>query len=299
MFLKNASTETIEDCNNCETPSSLRNRRYEKFLMLPSHYGVICCPKCQLSWLSPRPTADSFKELYRFENYFSGEHVPQNYEEISQSRLYFFEQRLLKAVGHRTGSLRVLEIGAATGEFLNIAAKYGHHVYGVELSSDARAVAKKNYQIDLVENIDQLELGLDYDLIHLNHVLEHVPNPKALLTQLAKKISPTGIIVIEVPQQFDNDLDRLRRAIFFFKKKKFDAFSLHHTYFFGCENLRSMSESVGLHVVSLKTALPEKTPFRTPLFKNILLRGFLFLADKMHKGGNIIEIKLTRNIENV
>lgn len=294
MFLVDTSTELVNTCNNCESKDFTNNTRYEKFLDLPEIYGVVSCRNCQLSWMSPRPTASSFRELYRFDNYFSGENVSQSYSEISRSRLYMFERKIQKVIGDKQAGLNVLDIGAATGEFLNIAKRMGHEVYGVELSSDARSVAKKNYGIELVEGIDQLSKNIKFDLIHLNHVLEHVPDPKSMLVNLSSMISNDGLILLEVPQQFDNDLDRVRRLFSPSQRKRFNAYSLHHTYFFDCNTLRLICEQAGLNVISLKTALPERTPLSLLSFKNLALRGFLYMSDKIHKGGNVIEVLLNR-----
>src|SRR5205085_10385374 len=48
-----------------------------------------------------------------------------------------------------------------------------------------------------------------FDLITLIHVLEHIPNPRALLVELRKKLKPGGMLVIEVPAFMRNPFDLL------------------------------------------------------------------------------------------
>jgi SAM-dependent methyltransferase len=71
-----------------------------------------------------------------------------------------------------TGSL--LDIGAGTGDFLNIAEQKGWKINGVEPNKNARDLAASKNVI-LKETLKEFT-GNKFDVITLWHVLEHLPN---------------------------------------------------------------------------------------------------------------------------
>lgn len=172
----------------------------------------------------------------------------------------------------------------------------GHACDGVELSDDARATASGRHGIALLSADAALQIKeASYDAIHMNHVLEHIPDPLAQLRWCARTLKPGGLLVVEVPQQFDNDLDRARRALGAGgKQPRFDAYSLHHTFFFTPRSLRKVAEKAGFSPLSVATFNSAKTPLWPFSLRNWILRPWLAAADKIHSGGNIVELYATR-----
>ena len=110
------------------------------------------------------------------------------------------------------------------------------------------------------------------------------------LKECYRILKPQGLLVLELPQQFLNDLDRLKSLLKIQKVPRFNAYSLHHTYFFTPGNLNRLIEDTGFKVDHLATANANRTPLFPFSVKNAVLRLYLWLADKLHKGGNIIEV---------
>ena len=102
------------------------------------------------------------------------------------------------------GNLRprsVLDVGCGDGALLGELSRrgFGGTLTGVELSSSAVAIARTRPGIDDVEQFDGSRLPAaagEYDLGILSHVLEHVPDPTALLAEVARACRA---VVIEVP----------------------------------------------------------------------------------------------------
>lgn len=102
------------------------------------------------------------------------------------------------AGGHR---FRTLEVGCGDGALLCELRRrgFGGALSGVEITDAAVAIARSRPQIDSVERYDGLHLPAAdgaYELGVLSHVLEHVPDPAALLREVARACRA---VVVEVP----------------------------------------------------------------------------------------------------
>ena len=96
---------------------------------------------------------------------------------------------------------RTLEIGCGDGALLcELRARgFGGRLEGVEITRAAVEIARGRPQIDRVELYDGVQLPAgdgEYELGIVSHVLEHVPDPPALLAEAARAC---GAVVMEVP----------------------------------------------------------------------------------------------------
>ncbi len=94
-----------------------------------------------------------------------------------------------------------LEVGCGDGALLSELHRrdFGGRLAGVEITQRAVEIARDRAEIDSVELYDGLHLPAAdgaYDLGVLSHVLEHVPDPTALLAEVARACR---VVVLEVP----------------------------------------------------------------------------------------------------
>ena len=94
-----------------------------------------------------------------------------------------------------------LEVGCGDGALLCELRRrgFGGSLTGVEISPAAVEIARGREAIDAVELYDGRRLAADdgaYDLGILSHVLEHVPEPAALLAEVARACRA---VLVEVP----------------------------------------------------------------------------------------------------
>jgi SAM-dependent methyltransferase len=94
-----------------------------------------------------------------------------------------------------------LEVGCGDGALLSELHRrgFGGRLAGVEITQAAVAIASARSEIDSVELYDGRRLPApdgSYDLGILSHVLEHVPDPPALLAEVARACRA---VVVEVP----------------------------------------------------------------------------------------------------
>lgn len=288
----NPETERIQNCIICHNSQIIEDKSFSTKLALTNQYGVLKCLNCKLRWLSPRPSKAAYEDLYKYENYFFKHSDDRTYVDVVADRIPHFIGRIKKieSLMEINSKLKILDIGAATGEFVLEAKKAGHTVMGIEISNGAREKAKTIYDIDLVNSQIEDLIESRFDVIHMNHVLEHLLEPDKSLKLLHEILNPGGLLVIEVPQQFDNNLDRLRELLGSRKKTRFGIYSLHHTYFFSPVNVSILLEQNHFSIEYISTANPNRTPLWPPRLKNYFLRIFLGASDIINNGGNIIEV---------
>ena len=113
---------------------------------------------------------------------------------VARRRLSMIE----KASGITSGSL--LDVGSGTGEVLLAAGERGWRARGVEPERTAAEMAKArglDVQISLLEDSGLAEQS--FDVVSAFHVLEHLPDSRAFLTNLGRWARPGGFVTIEVP----------------------------------------------------------------------------------------------------
>jgi SAM-dependent methyltransferase len=105
----------------------------------------------------------------------------------------------------------VLEIGCGTGSALLAFADRGCTTSGCDFSNELVTYGTnqgvKNLWTGTMDDAP-LTAARPYDLIYLFHVLEHVSEPAALLSQLRSKLTPEGRILAVVPDLFRIDRHR-------------------------------------------------------------------------------------------
>lgn len=99
----------------------------------------------------------------------------------------------------------LLDIGAATGDFLATCKKGGWDVKGTEPNQKARSIAFQQ-GIELLENNEGLKKH-SFDVITLWHVLEHIENLFEFISQLNELLKDNGRIIVAVPnyKSFDSE----------------------------------------------------------------------------------------------
>jgi SAM-dependent methyltransferase len=106
-----------------------------------------------------------------------------------------------------------LEVGCGDGALLSELHRrgFGGRLSGVEITRAAVEIAGSRPEIDSVERYDGLHLQLPdgaHDLGILSHVLEHVPDPRALLAEVARTCRA---VVVEVPLELNWSAGRSRK----------------------------------------------------------------------------------------
>ena len=93
----------------------------------------------------------------------------------------------------------VLDIGASTGVMLDLFKESGWKTWGVEPSGSARHAKRKGHKIvnTFFENAKLPRSH--FDLVIMNHTLEHLDDPLAILVKVKSLLKDGGIIFVDVP----------------------------------------------------------------------------------------------------
>ena len=130
-------------------------------------------------------------------------------EYVCSSKLFenIFRKRFLIIKRFKKNG-RVFDIGASSGEMLRIFNNDGWECWGVEPSAVAERLRYNDIKI-LREEFEEAKLPNNYfDVVILNHTLEHMNNPLAVMEKVGKILKSDGIVLVDVP-----NFDALSRLV--------------------------------------------------------------------------------------
>jgi len=99
-----------------------------------------------------------------------------------------------------THKLRVLEVGGGRGSLLPCLIQRGWEWSVVEPSPAARTYLERTFAQPVFASLDEVPEAT-FDVIHLNHVLEHITDPVRALRIMRARLKPGGWLWLEVPQE--------------------------------------------------------------------------------------------------
>jgi 2-polyprenyl-3-methyl-5-hydroxy-6-metoxy-1,4-benzoquinol methylase len=175
MSITNQNESNCPVCSGAETLPLCQSNGYE----------IVRCTTCACDFVYPMPDEKALKAYYDAESYFQGNAKGSyiNYDVETEPVLPLFNDFLL-SIPNVAGK-KILDIGCAFGTHLTMAAEQGWEAWGVELSAYARNIALSRHgeKIHVVETINSLP-KLEFDLVVILDVLEHLADPYSLFMEL-------------------------------------------------------------------------------------------------------------------
>jgi 2-polyprenyl-3-methyl-5-hydroxy-6-metoxy-1,4-benzoquinol methylase len=226
-------------------------------LLRKDGFDIVDCRACGFAHAMPLPTHDELKDEYRHE-YYSAEKplYIQRYEEDRAWWMMTYGRRLEQIASFLPPDRRrILEVGSGPGLFLERARELGWNPLGIEPSRQAAAhtralgceVVEEFLDEDLARRLGQ------FDAIHCAEVLEHIPDPAAMLDLLNGLLAPGGILCLSVPNDFNPVQDVLAKA------RQFAPWWIappHHLNYFNHETLRALVEKHGFETARVTSTFP-------------------------------------------
>jgi SAM-dependent methyltransferase len=154
------------------------------------------------------------------------------------------DQRRFKMLKSAMANRRILDFGAGAAGFLLKARAVATEAAGIEPERRVRDLLGK--EITLYGSLDELK-DAKFDLITAFHVVEHLSDPRAILSALARRLAPGGRLIIEVPSSDD-------ALLTLFDCEPFQNFTYwsQHLFLFNAETLRRVGEQAGLRVIAVQ-----------------------------------------------
>jgi SAM-dependent methyltransferase len=219
-----------------------------ELLTCSNPWRFVRCADCGHVWLNPRPADSELGVIYP-PSYYA-----YNYETLinpiarrGKEALDALKIRgILRHVARTPRSY--LDVGCGNGRFLRQLEKAGiprRSLYGLELSpSTVDGLVAEGFQVfcERAEDCESIP-ERSIDLATMFHVLEHVADPRAVLTKISSWLSPTGVLAIETPNSDSMDA-RL------FQDTYWGGYHIpRHWHIFSSATLRRQIEDCGLRVI--------------------------------------------------
>jgi SAM-dependent methyltransferase len=219
---------------------------------IKDYYLIKECEKCGLVFINPQPSPKKIGKYYPAEEYYSLTSTNFNLKSILQKTYYSKENNLLKffllpfkpflnSVFIRENG-RFLDIGCGSGQVLELIKNRDMLCYGVEPGRfNKKIAAEKKLNIFHGDLIKARYPSNYFDVITMNHVIEHVYNPLEVLIEIRRIIKPNGIVIIGTPVS-----DSLAFRIF--KKNWIALDTPRHLFIFSKNNLKEYAKKAGFSI---------------------------------------------------
>lgn len=206
---------------------------------------------CRLIWLEPMPVPDDTMQAYE-EGYYT--HDLETASLSSNVMVRIKIGRLGKLLGYEPYLIgftkgRLLDVGCGNGRYLSEMRRLGWQVEGLDPDPLAVRLARDMFKLKVHETTLENSVLHDesYDVITLNHVIEHLHDPASCLSKCKELLRPGGHLIIRTP-----NADSLGHRVF--RESWFPLEVPRHFYIFSAQSLRSLAEKVGFELRFTRTA---------------------------------------------
>ena len=230
-----------EPCPVCgQTGAQEWLRAPDRFHGRRRRYTIVRCSTCGLAWVSPAPRPEEM-----------GEHYTEAYHRLisgaGETATFRWYHRKAALIQHKQrGSL--LDLGCSAGAFLEYLKDDPWELYGIEMSSDCAKTAEKNSgaRVFVGDIVDAPYPPESFDVITCFDVLEHLSEPRRVMTKVWEWLKPGGVFYVLVP-----NIDSAEARVF---GSYWCGLELpRHLFHYSPGSLRYLADSVGLREISLVT----------------------------------------------
>ncbi len=201
---------------------------------------IVTCAGCRLQFVDPPASAAAALEKL-------GEAFVETYiREEPSYRAYF--RRKVEDLLTVVPPGRLLDVGCATGVFLDEARRAGFQGTGLDLVPSAVEYAHDRLGIDARLGLLE-ETGFPsahFDAVALFQTVEHVPSPRELAKEIARVLRPGGVLLLTTP-------DRRGLLARLMGRRWFEYYNEEHVTYFERESLRRLLAGSGFTISSLYT----------------------------------------------
>ena len=234
----------LERLHACPLCGRNRFRPYKRI----AGWQIVQCVSCKLAFLNPRPGAAEQARIYSvYEGY-----PPMPTDPAEKRRLIDLEEYRVGPLTQSRAPGTLLDVGSGSGMFLALAREYGWTVCATEIAPHCVAYSRDELGLDIFQgDLTRLNLTQRFDVVTLNHILEHVADPVAQVLAAKARLKDDGLFCVSVPNH--RCFDAWRQGL------KWEGWALPwHFYHFTPATLRRLIERCGLRVIRVDFGLSEE-----------------------------------------
>lgn len=179
-----------------------------------SAYSLKSHPKFGFLQVAPTPSPEEIARFYAEEFYSSAYQGFNNsaLEVLTRDQEFHvahwddIRKQVEAIAGRPMAGMSVLDVGCGWAQALLHFKSKGAECYGFDPADEAVEHGRKNGMNVVKAGMDRMDVfgGRRFDVVTLMNVLEHVADPVGVLTEIrAKVLKPGGVLVIEVPNEFN------------------------------------------------------------------------------------------------
>jgi SAM-dependent methyltransferase len=198
------------------------------------NYALLRCNACGMGFISPKPSDDVLQTFYRSDYWCYDADATRPEDESTSLKFKIAQLRFASASGKGLGlavatafgsiiewlsgrvvtyslgmplqlpkDARIFEVGYGSGNWLLSMKRLGYdslHGYDIDANAENRSRLESAGIVVRSGNLLENDYADGYfDCIRLEHVFEHLLEPKAVLAELHRVLSPSGILVMTFP----------------------------------------------------------------------------------------------------
>ncbi len=232
-----------QKCPNC--PDS----PVRQVFIAPAGGKIVQCSRCGLQCAEDYPEIESADTEIYGSDYFRASLEEQ------ERRMRIFDQLVAEVESEIGRKGRLLDVGCGEGTLLLAAVQRGWEAEGTEIASVMVHHMREKFGLTIHQGVlEDLDLPPhSFDAIIMNHVLEHVSDPRITLEKIAELLNPGGVVRIEVPNLASlSNRGKNFQSRFGLKKNPWKHYSPdHHFWFFTPRTLKVTLEKAGLSPLSI------------------------------------------------
>jgi SAM-dependent methyltransferase len=193
-------------CNGIEARIIERDLRDFEY-NIPGAYQLRECRHCSQLYLSPRPIEEDIVECYPADYHgYQTKSVSRLYDLLTSFQMRHRFRRYKRLVGD---SATILDVGCGNGSVMKALKRTlpSWEVFGVEFQPEVARLAQEQGLRIFSGTLEECTFPeASFDILIMNHLIEHLPDPLRALKRARDLLKRGGYIIGEVPN-FDS-LDR-------------------------------------------------------------------------------------------
>ena len=215
-------------------------------------FAYVKCVVCGLVQINPQPCPEHvyrrYQELYgsdycSYEMDNEAAFLELQKHALKDARFFQLEKKIMAG---KEGPPAILDVGCATGALLAFFQERGWQVAGVEISPSAEyAQARLGQKISRMDLQNSHFSDESFDLVHASHLIEHLNNPQAFLSEVWRILRPDAYFMLTTP-----NIDGVQARMF---KSRWRSAIFDHLYLFSARTLKAMLRESGFSIEGIYT----------------------------------------------